>query len=272
MKIGFFDSGFGGLNIMKSVIKLLPEYDYLYLGDTARNPYGSRSQAVIYEYTKQAVDFLFKKDCALVILACNTASAEALRKIQQEHLPKNYPQKKVLGMIIPAAEEAVVQTKDNVVGVVATESSVASGAFVREIQKINPKIKIVQNACPLLVPVVETGENDPAILKPIIQKCLKPIVDENADVLILGCTHYGILESEIAKMLVQLNSSAKIINEGEVVAVKLKDYLNRHLEIKKTLSKEGQRTFYSTDLTDRFFKLGGMFFGQEIDVKKVELS
>lgn len=156
--IGVFDSGFGGLAILKEIVKKLPQYDYLYLGDTARMPYGSRSQEVIYNFTEQAVDFLFKRGCSLVILACNTASSEALRKIQQGYLKNNYPKRRVLGVVIPAAQAAVEITKNNRVGVMATEGTVNSHSFEKEIKKLNPKIKVFQQGCPLLVPIVEAGE------------------------------------------------------------------------------------------------------------------
>src|SRR3989344_7327726 len=153
--IGVFDSGFGGISILRSIVKELPNYNYLYLGDTARTPYGTRSKEIVYEFTKQAVDFMFANNCELIIFACNTASSEALRKIQQNYLPKQYPNKKVLGVLIPAVEEAVIKTKNKRIGVIATEGTVKSNSFVDEITKLDPKIKVFQNSCPLLVPIVE---------------------------------------------------------------------------------------------------------------------
>ncbi len=266
--IGIFDSGFGGLDIMKYVVRKLPQYDYIYLGDTARTPYGTRSREVVYNFTEQAVDFLFKKGCKLIILACNTASSDALRKIQQEYLVKNYPDRRVLGVIIPAAETAVERSKNKRIGVIGTEGTVKSGAFERELKKLNPKVKVFQNACPLLVPIVESGEKDNIIIDRVLKNYLTPLMKKEIDTLILGCTHYGILSNEIKKILNGVN----IINEGEIVAEKLDDYLARHLEIEGTLSRNSKTTFYTTDLTDRFKTLGSRFFGKPVEPEKVNLT
>lgn len=276
-KIGVFDSGFGGLDIFRHISKELPDYDFVYLGDTARTPYGSRSEQQVYEYTKQGVDFLFDKGCQIIILACNTASADALRKIQQKHLPQKFgpfavSNKNVLGVIIPATEQAVGLTKNNRIGVIATESSVNSGAFVREIQKIKPSINVYQKACPLLVPIVESGETSDEIIMPILKKCLQPLVEEKVDVLILGCTHYGILEDHIKRALVDMGSEADMVSEGTVVSAKLKDYLNRHNEISEKLSKNSSREFYTTDLAEKFSEIGGKIVGSKIVAQKVSLT
>lgn len=267
--IGVFDSGFGGLTILRGLVKELPNYNYLYLGDSARAPYGSRSQEVIYEFTKQAVDFLFAHDCELIILACNTASSEALRRIQMEHLPQFHPNKKVLGVIIPAAEAAALKTKNKKVGVVATEQTVASQAFVRELHKLDPKIQVFQNACPLLVPIVEAGEHRGAIAESTLQQYLAPLLKEKIDTLILGCTHYGILEKKICAIV---GENMSIISEASVVAKKLRNYLKRHPEITARLTKNHTRTFYSTDRTEKFTSLGSQFFGAPIIVKKAILD
>jgi glutamate racemase len=174
--IGIFDSGFGGLDIMKGIVRALPEYDFIYLGDTARVPYGTRSKEIVYEFTRQAVDFLFAKNCELIIFACNTASSDALRLIQQKHIPQNYTGKKVLGVLIPAAEDACDKTRNNKIGVIATASTVASGSFPGELSKINPKIKVYQQACPLLVPIVEAGEQNNGITDVVLKKYLKLLV------------------------------------------------------------------------------------------------
>lgn len=266
--IGVFDSGFGGLTIMRSLVKALPKYDFVYLGDTARIPYGTRSKEVVYEFTKQAVDFLFVKKCELIIFACNTASSDALRRIQREYLPKYYPKKKVLGVIIPAVEVASGKTKNKKLGVIATEGTVLSQAFSREILKINPKIKIWQNACPLLVPVIEAGEQDSVITEILLKKYLQPLIAKKIDTLILGCTHYGILKNKIKKII---GNKVTIISEAEIVASKLKDYLSRHTEIEKKLSKKSKHIFYSTDLTDKFQTLGTKFFGKKVTVQKAKL-
>ncbi len=267
--IGVFDSGFGGLTILRGLVKELPEYNYTYLGDTARTPYGSRSQEVIYEFTRQAVDFLFSKDCDLVILACNTASSEALRRIQQEYLPNFHPNKKVLGVIIPAAEAAVTKTRNQKIGVIATEQTVASKAFVRELRKLDPKIQIFQNPCPLLVPIVEAGEHRGEVVGAVLQKYLTPLLKKKIDALILGCTHYGILEKKIRDIV---GKDIAIISETSVVARKLRDYLKRHPEIETKIDKNHTRTFYSTDRTEKFQRLGSQFFGQKITVKKASLG
>jgi glutamate racemase len=262
--IGIFDSGFGGLNIMRGILKELPEYDYIYLGDTARVPYGNRSKEIVYEFTKQAVDFLFSKNCELIILACNTASSDALRKIQREYLPKYHPQKKVLGVLIPGAEHAVIKSKNRKVGVIATEATIKSGAFERELKKMNPKLKVFQNACPLLVPFVEAGEHNSKMTNLALKKYLKSLLAKNIDTLILGCTHYGILENKIRKIV---GEKVAIVNESKIVAKKLTGYLQRHQEIEKKLAKRGKQLFYSTDLTDNFVKLGSKFIGKEIKVE-----
>lgn len=267
--IGVFDSGFGGLTILRGLTKELPEYDYIYLGDTARTPYGSRSEDVIYEFTRQAVDFLFGKGCDLVILACNTASSEALRRIQKNHLPKFHPDKKVLGVIIPAAESAAEKTDSRRIGVIATEQTVASQAFVREIQKLDPKVSVFQNSCPLLVPIVEAGEERSDIAALALRKYLSPLLKKNIDTLILGCTHYGILGKKIRTII---GPDIAVISEASVVPQKLRHYLKRHPEIEKILGKHHARTFYSTDLTEKFERLGSRFFGKKIYPKKAILN
>lgn len=266
--IGVFDSGFGGLTILRGLVKELPDYDYLYLGDSARAPYGSRSQKVIYEFTRQAVDLLFQHGCELVILACNTASSEALRRIQIEHLPQFHPNKKVLGVIIPAAEAAISKSAQRV-GIIATESTVASQAFVRELRKLDPSVSVFQNPCPLLVPIIESGEHQSEMTDTLLQKYLAPLLKKKIDTLILGCTHYEILKRKI-QMIVGKNVT--VISESSVVAKKLRDYLVRHPEIEKHLSKNHARTFYSTDRTEKFTSLGSQFFGAPIIVKKATLG
>lgn len=267
--IGVFDSGFGGLTILRGLTKELPEYNYIYLGDTARTPYGSRSQEIIYDFTRQAVDFLFKQNCTLVILACNTASSEALRRIQQEHLPKFHPNKKVLGVIIPAAEAAIKKTKNGRIGVIATEQTVASKTFIRELRKLDPKISVFQSSCPLLVPIIETGEHQSKIIDIVLRKYLAPLLKKKIDTLILGCTHYGIIEKKIYAII---GKDIHVISEASVVAKKLQDYLKHHPEVAIGLEKKRARTFYSTDLTEKFKRLGGQFFGQKIFVKKALLN
>ncbi len=266
--IGVFDSGFGGLDIMKGIVRQLPDYDFVYLGDTARMPYGTRSGQIIYDFAKEAVDFLFMKNCELVIFACNTASSDALHRIQVEHLPRNHVGKRVLGVLIPAAEVACQMSKNNKIGVIATASTVRSKSFIREITKITPEMKIYQNACPLLVPLVEAGEQNSQMTELALRKYLKPLLAKDIDTLILGCTHYGLLESKIKKIA---GRKVKIISESRIIGAKLKDYLERHPEIETRLAKNKKRIFYSTDLTDNFRRLGSRFFGDKIEVEKAEL-
>lgn len=263
MKIGVFDSGFGGLSILKGLVKELPQYDYIYLGDTARTPYGTRSQEVVHQYTLEAVEYLFNKDCQLVILACNTASAEALPKIQQEYLSEKYPDRRVLGVIIPACEEAVSISKGKV-GIMATDSSVSSGAFERELKKIKD-VEVTQVACPLLVPLVETGEDDLEIVDRVVKKYTDQL--QGVDTIILGCTHYGMLADRIREAVPGIT----VIDEGEVIGRKTKDYLERHPEMESKLSKNSTREFLTTDLSERFERLGSIFYGDDIVVEKVKL-
>jgi glutamate racemase len=266
--IGVFDSGFGGINILRGIAKKLPAYDYIYLGDTARTPYGTRSKQIVYAFTRQAVDFLFAHHSELIILACNTASSDALRKIQREYVPKHYPGKKVLGVLIPAAEEAISKTRNKRIGVLATEGTVESGAFVRELTKLNPTVKVFQQPCPLLAPIVEAGEQHSKATKLILEHYLKPLKNSGIDTLILGCTHYGILENQIKK---SVSSDVTVISEEKVVPKKLAEYLRRHPDIERRLGKNGVIQFYSTDLTPKFTSLGSAFFGRKITAQNISL-
>ena len=266
--IGVFDSGFGGLTIFKELVKKLPQYNYIYLGDSARAPYGNRSQDLIFKFTQQAIDYLFKQGCELIILACNTASAKALRRIQREWLPNNYSKRRVLGVIRPTVEEAVTLTKNNQIGVIGTEGTVFSGAFIKEIKKLNSKIKVFQQACPLLVPIIEAGEHDWEGVDLILKKYLTPLIKEKIDTLILGCTHYSIIKDKIKKITGQI----QLVSQEEIIGPKLADYLKRHPEIEKKLKKSGKRIFLTTDLTNRFQKLGSQFFGQKIFPKVINLE
>lgn len=267
--IGVFDSGFGGINILKSITKNLPNYNYVYLGDTARTPYGTRSTEIIYQFSIQAVDFLFKHNCELIVIACNTASSDALRRIQKEYLPTHYPNKKVIGVLVPTAETTALKTTNKRVGVIATEGTVNSGAFVREIIKLDPKIKVFQKACPLLVPIIEAGEQKSEMATLALQYYLAPLLKKKIDTLVLGCTHYGILESKIKKIV---GPEIQIISEARLIPEKLTDYLAQHPEIEKKLGKQKIMTFYSTDLTKKFATLGSQFFGEKITAHKAILE
>src|SRR3990167_4735526 len=207
--IGLFDSGFGGLHVLRGITARLPKYDYIYLGDSARAPYGPRSSEEVYTYTKQGVEFLFDRGAEFVVLACNTASSEALRKIQQEYL-REASSKKVLGVLIPFAEAAAARTRSRRVGVMATEGTVRSGSFPREITKVDGAIQVFQQACPLLVPLVEAGEHDSARMDELIREYAAPLLEKDIDTLVLGCTHYGILEEKIRAAV---GSGMQIISE-----------------------------------------------------------
>jgi len=266
--IGVFDSGFGGLTILSGIAKELPEYDYLYLGDTARAPYGVRSQEAVYRFTRQAVSFLFSSGADLILLACNTASSESLRRLQQEYLPQNYPDKKILGVLIPAAEEVVEVIHGRRVGVLATEGTVRSGAFERELKKLDPEIAVIQEACPLLVSLVEAGEQHSEAVQSILEDYLRPMMSEKIDTLVLGCTHYSILEDKIRKII---GDEVKIVSEVRAVPPRLRDYLNRHEEFAKDLSRGGQRIFMTTGESEKFDRVGGEFFGQPIKSEAIHL-
>lgn len=247
MRIGIFDSGLGGLIVARAIRKALPQYDYVYLGDTKRVPYGNRSHDTVYEFTRECVEYLFKKEnCGLVIIACNTASARALHELQ-----KNFPKWKILGVLIPAAEEAA---KFSRVGVLGTTGTVASNSFPEEIKKINPRAKVFQNPAPMLVPLAEAGEKKGAI--PFIENYLAPF--QNIDALVLGCTHYPIYKKEIKKIL---GAKIKIISQDEIVPKKLKNYLARHQEIANKLSKNRSVKILVTDETETIDKLARSWFG-----------
>ncbi|HEV7423654.1 MAG TPA: glutamate racemase [Candidatus Paceibacterota bacterium] len=262
MKIGIFDSGLGGLIVARAIRKLMPKYDYVYFGDTKRVPYGNKSHKAVYEFTREAVDYLFRKEnCAIVIIACNTASARALRQIQQEYLLKNFKDQRVLGVLIPAAEEAALYKK---VGVLATFGTVASDTFPIEIKKLNKKTQVFQSAAPILVPLIEEG--DTVLSKPFIKKYLKPFADKNLDALVLGCTHYPMLKKEIKKILPK---GVRIISQDEIIPKKLKEYLARHPELTKKLSKNKSIQIVVTDKTQNMNFLVKKWFGQVKETKLV---
>lgn len=258
MNIGVFDSGLGGLTIFRELLKKLPDYNYIYLGDNARVPYGNRSPEIIYKFTRQAVDFLFKKNCSLVIIACNTSTAAALRKLQKEYLPKHYPDKRVLGVIKPTVEVAT-ELKVKRVGVIGTRATVNSGSFVRELKKENPKVQVFQKAGPLLVPFIEEGEVEGPILESVLGRYIIPLIEEKIDSLILGCTHYGLIKFAIKKVV---GPKIKVISEAEIVAKKLKEYLKKHPEIEKILEKDKKRQFFVTDYSLRYENLVQLFLGK----------
>ena len=271
--IGVFDSGIGGLTILKSIRAQMPEYDYLYLGDNARAPYGSRSFEVVYEYTLQSVNYLFSHGCSLVILACNTASAKALRTIQQNDLPKIWNEKcleRVLGIIRPTAEVISNYTHTNHIGVMATRGTVDSASYPLEIHKQSPHIVVTQQACPMWVPLVENNEHrgdgaDFFVKKYIDQMLLK---DNDIDTLLLACTHYPLLLEKIRKYLPQYIS---ILTQGDIVATSLKNYLYRHSDLSQSLSKGSTCTYLTTESPEKFSQLASIFLENPIEAKHISL-
>ncbi len=268
--IGVFDSGFGGLTVLKEIVKQLPEYDYLYLGDNARAPYGTRSFETVYDYTLQCVKQLFAMNCELVILACNTASAKALRNIQQKDLPTLAPNKRVLGVIRPTTEIVGNFSKTGHIGVLGTPGTIASNSYPIEIEKFYPNLIVNQEACPMWVPIVENNEIETKEADSIIEKNLNNLLskDKNIDTIILGCTHYPLLINKIKK---HLPDNITLLSQGEIVAKGLVDYIKRHPEMEKKCSKGKTIEFYTTDSTINFDKAGSMFYGKEVKSKHLEL-
>ncbi len=268
--IGVFDSGYGGLTVLKEIVKELPAYDYIYLGDNARAPYGPRSFETVYEYTLQAVKWLFQQGCPLIILACNTASAKALRTIQQNDLPKIDNEKRVLGVIRPTVEIVGNFTKSNHIGILGTNGTIQSQSYPIEIEKFFPGIKVYQHACPLWVPLVENNEYASEGADYFIQKDLKKLLDASTeiDTILLGCTHYPLLLGKIEKFLPR---NIKIISQGEIVAKSMAEYLIRHNELEAKCSKKGRLSFFTTDSTSDFDRHSAVFFGEKVNSQHVDL-
>jgi len=261
--IGVFDSGYGGLTVLKDIVAKLPDYDYLYLGDNARAPYGSRSFETVYRYTLECVEWFFKQGCSLVVLACNTASAKALRTIQQHDLPRLAPGKRVLGVIRPTTEVIGRFSKTKEVGILATTGTVLSGSYPIEIEKFFPELKVYQEACPMWVPLVEAGEYDKPGADYFVEKHIRNIFSAagNIDTLLLACTHYPLLKNKIERLLPE---GITLLTQGQIVADSLADYLQRHPELESQCSKNGQRSFYTTDSTEDFDNHASIFFGQDV--------
>ena len=269
--IGVFDSGYGGLTILNSIRQQLPQYDYLYLGDNARAPYGPRSFDVVYEFTRQAVLRLFEMGCHLVILGCNTASAKALRTIQQNDLPKWDAERRVLGVIRPTAEVIGELTKSRHVGILATEGTIKSESYNLEIQKLHPDIKVSGVACPFWVPLVEYNEADSPGADYFVKKRIDQIMakDPEIDAIILGCTHYPLLMPKIMKYLPE---GVKIISQGEYVASSLKAYLERHIEIERKCGKNSSVHYLTTENPEKFKESAQIFLNEEIKVENITLG
>ena len=299
MKIGVFDSGYGGLTILEQIRKQLPEYDYLYLGDNARAPYGTHSFEVIHQYTWQAVQYLFGADCSLVILACNTASAKALRTIQQQDLPQwlqlsnsklsnsqirngqlsncklsNCQIRNVLGVIRPTAEAVAQRTHNGHIGVLGTPGTVQSGSYAIELQKQRADLLVAQQACPMWVPLIENGEHLQAGADYFVEKYLRLLFtqDPQIDTLVLGCTHYPLLMPKIQAILPAIVAhEVEVVAQGEIVARSLKDYLRRHTDLAATLSQGATCTYLTTEQADKFSDSASLFLRTPVNAHHVVL-
>lgn len=261
--IGVFDSGYGGLTVLKELVRELPEYDYLYLGDNARAPYGSRSYETVYEYTIECVKWLFSQGCPLVILACNTASAKALRTIQQKDLPTLAPDNRVLGVIRPTAEMIGSTSITGHIGVLGTQGTVQSGSYEIEISHFFPEIKVHTHACPMWVPLIENGEHNSPGADYFVKKDLDALLKNNPqiDSILLACTHYPLLLEKIKKYIPE---GTRIISQGKVVAESLGLYLKRHTEMELRLTKNRQRLFFTSDSAEDFERQANLFFGEKV--------
>jgi glutamate racemase len=264
-KIGIFDSGLGGLFVARSIIKKLPQYDYIYLGDTARLPYGDLSQDTIYAHLKEAAEFLFARGCKLIVVACNTVSAAALRKIQKQFLPRHYPDRRILGVIVPTIEEVVAHSPQ-IVGVLSTTSTAKSHAYKKEIAKIKPHIKVIEMPAPRIVPHLESGKLKAA--KDAARKYIAPLLNQNIDSLILGCTHYGILKKDIRNIA---EPRVRVFSQEEIIPKKLAAYLAKHPELRSVLGRKAGREFLVTQRTRHFDILARKWFGADIKLRKVAL-
>ena len=269
--IGIFDSGYGGLTILHGIRQLLPQYDFLYLGDNARAPYGPRSFDVVYEFTRQAVVRLFEMGCHLVILGCNTASAKALRTIQQNDLPQLDPTRRVLGIIRPTAEVIGQLTTSRHVGVLATEGTIKSESYTLEIQKLHPDIVVSGVACPFWVPLVEYNGADSPGADYFVKKRIDQLMllDPEIDAIILGCTHYPLLMPKIVKYV---NPGIRIVPQGEYVAESLKDYFLRHPEMEEKCTKNGRVQYLTTENPDKFKESAQLFLHEDVEVKNIVLG
>ncbi|HEY5463362.1 MAG TPA: glutamate racemase [Hanamia sp.] len=268
--IGVFDSGYGGLTVLKEIKNLLPQYDFIYLGDNARTPYGTRSYETVYQYTLQSVKWLFSQSCPLIILACNTASAKALRTIQQRYLPEYDAEKRVLGVIRPTAEIIGNYSASKYIGILGTKGTVQSESYLIEIGNFFPEIKVFQQACPIWVPIVENNEYNSEGADYFIKKDINSLLSKSPeiDTVLLACTHYPLLSNKIKKYL---PGNIKIVSQGPIVAKSLADYLKRHPELEIQCSKNSMLQFFTTDSTDDFDKHSELFFGEKLSSDHVDL-
>lgn len=268
--IGVFDSGYGGLTILRQIRSLMPQYDFLYLGDNARAPYGERSFEVVYEFTRQAVRYLFQQGCHLIILACNTASAKALRTIQQVDLKKIDPKRRVLGVIRPTVEVVGSLSKTRHVGIMATDGTIRSQTYELEIAKQSPDIKVTGEACPMWVPLVENDEYDSPGADYFVRERIESLLsrDPLIDNVILGCTHYPLLIGKIQKFMPE---GVNIIEQGGYVAQSLKDYLSRHPEIEERVTKGSSVRLLTTERAELFREKATIFMGEDIEAQRIQL-
>jgi glutamate racemase len=264
--IGFFDSGYGGLTVLKEVMQVMPQYDYIYLGDNARAPYGSRTFESVYTYTLECVQKLFDMGCELVVLACNTASAKALRTIQQKDLPYISSTKRVLGVIRPTTEVIANYTKTNHIGILATTGTVTSQSYPIELHKFAPEIQVFQQACPMWVPLIESHEMDTPGADYFIEENIQQLLEQSdkIDTVVLGCTHYPLLLQKIKQ---HLPEHISIVMQGGIIASSLQDYLKRHPEMESKCSRNGESRFYTTDSAGQFSKQAAQFFGKEVNAE-----
>lgn len=269
--IGVFDSGYGGLTVLKEIVVRLPQYNYIYLGDNARAPYGNRSFETVYHYTLQCVEWFFQQGCPLVVLACNTASAKALRTIQQNDLENFGKDKRVLGVIRPTTEIVGQYSKSRKVGILATNGTVQSESYVIEIEKFYPDIEVVQEACPMWVPLVENNESESHGADYFIKKHIHQLLkkEPRIDTILLACTHYPLLLKKITEYT---PLDITILTQGQIVANSLADYLHRHPEMEAQLTKEGKRIFYTTDSTEDFDMHAKNFFGKAVQSNHIDLG
>lgn len=268
--IGIFDSGFGGLTVLRAIAARLPSYSTIYLGDNARAPYGDRTSDAIYECTRQGVEFLFQQGCVLVILACNTASANALRRLQQEWLPIHYPERRILGVIIPLVEKLAALPAHTRVGLIGTRATIQSNVYALECAKRSAgHIELIQQPCPLLVPLIEEGWDKKIPARKILKTYLRPFKRKDISSLVLGCTHYALMARPITSIM---GTRIRIIEAGPLVAESLRDYLKRHKDLDTLLSKKGERIFYLTDCSERSQALSERFWGSHISIQLATLS
>lgn len=268
--IGIFDSGFGGLTVFKAIAEKLPQYNYIYLGDNARSPYGDHSFETVYQYTLECVEWLFKQGCPLVILACNTASAKALRNIQQLDLPKKYPNQRVLGVIRPTAEVIGSMSDSKCVGVLGTRGTIRSESYLIEIGKFSPEVEVFQQSCPMWVPLIENGEHESDGADYFVKQYIDLLLQQSLtiDTVLLACTHYPLLVPKIKKYL---PAGINVVSQGDIVAASLADYLERHPEIEARLKRETNQVFYTTGDVESFDQHASVFLGKDINSSKVKL-